>query len=717
MKDIGLLFILILGTARTVPGQFPPEIRGQVLDAVGAAGVAGAEVALSDGAKAVTNADGSFVLRAFRPGMTELRVHAIGYAPLGRTIALANGRVEAVVLAMTPKGVTLAELATTSERRAAGATVLDRARIERSGATDLGEILQQEPGVVVTRRGGPASPATISIRGSSADQVLVLVNGVPLNDPLTGQADLSLVPLSAVEQITVLRGAQSARYGPRALGGVIAVDTRQPDGGEAQATLGAGRWGTHHASGRLALRGGGARQLAATLGAEWRDFGGRFPIAIPPERGGGTGIRDNADADALTLDGAVGIEGSRVGGRVHAEFFDVARGMPGTVVQPSLSARQTQRRASLGGEGRVRFGHGAATLGLTAQRQDGTFTDSTPPFGAPYDQRTRVTTLLGTATVTQRIAGGHFTTGVEGRRLDVTSNTLDDDARDAVRFGGFWATYRAPSFRRGRWEIGTSVGARADAATLTRGVVLSPQIGVDVRRGQWSGEVRWAQAYNPPSLADLFFQEGVQIKANPNLGAERVRDEWTVAVSVRDIQAGWLRAELSAAVYRADIGGMIVWSPDFRYVWSPANFDVQRRGVDFAARLTPRGEAFTLSGSAAYTDVRHTGPVLLGQVPYRPRWTATGSAESRPFGLETRLSYRYTGARPTAPGSDLNLLDPMHMIDLRLARDLTLGRTRLRVAGLVDNVLDSRAAMLIDYPFPGRLFRAELTFFHRLGDS
>src|SRR5690606_39532767 len=78
-----------------------------------------------------------------------------------------------------------------------------------------------------TTTGGPE---TVSIRGSSAGAVLVLLDGVAINDPVTGEADLSGVRASAIESVTVLPGARSSRYGPRAEAGVILIETRQPDG-------------------------------------------------------------------------------------------------------------------------------------------------------------------------------------------------------------------------------------------------------------------------------------------------------------------------------------------------------------------------------------------------------------------------------------------------------------------------------------------------------
>ncbi len=704
-----LLLAALCGAAGEALAQYPPEVRGKIIDAGSGSGIPGAEVSLGDGTKATTGSDGWFALRALRPGRAELMVRRVGYAPHRRAIELANGRTETLVIRLTAIPFELPALETRVERAPdAGVTVIDRERIERTGSADLGEMLRQEPGLVVSRRGGPGSPATVSIRGSDAGQVLVLIDGVPLNDPLTGEADLSLVTLGAIERITVLRGAQSARYGARALGGAIVVERRQARRLEVEATLGAGRWGTRHAAGRLAA-GGAPGGVSAALGGEWREFGGGFPVDLPVERGGGTGSRNNADTGALTLDGSVGIDGQRFGGRIHAELFDVSRGMPGTVVQPSMSGRQSQQRVGVAAEGRARLGSGAATLGLTVQRQNATFADPTPPFGVAYDQRTRATTVHATATVVHALAGGDVSAGVEVRRVGVESNTLSAGAGDATRFAGVWTALRPPALASGRWQIEAGGGVRADVLSLTRGAVVSPQMSVGLRRGHLGAELRWARGYNPPSLADLFFQEGVQVQPNPDLEPERVRSEWSVTAAARDLPVGPFRAELLIAAYTADVRGMIIWSPDFRYVWSPDNFDVDRRGAEVTARIAAPAGRIALSGSAARTDVRYTGPVLSGQVIYRPRWNATLAAEGRLIGIDAGLGYRYVGARPTGIGSSLNQLDALHLLDLRIAREVPLGGVQVRARVLVENLLDAREGMLVDYPFPGRLLRADLT--------
>jgi outer membrane receptor protein involved in Fe transport len=103
--------------------------------------------------------------------------------------------------------------------------------------------------------------------------------------------------------------------------------------------------------------------------------------------------------------------------------------------------------------------------------------------------------------------------------------------------------------------------------------------------------------------------------------------------------------------------------------------------------------------------VEYRGPVLSGQVAYRPRWTASSTLEGTALGLRGLVRYRYTGERRTVPGSDLNTLDPFSVVDLQITRPLPLGRARAELAVGVDDVFDRAGTMLVDYPAPGRTWR------------
>jgi iron complex outermembrane receptor protein len=102
--------------------------------------------------------------------------------------------------------------------------VLDRQQLARFPMRTLPEALAWMMGVDVLAR-SPAQ-ADVSVRGSSFEQVVVLVDGVPVSDDQTGHFDLDVaIPLESVERIEVLRGSGSSVYGPDAIGGVINIVT------------------------------------------------------------------------------------------------------------------------------------------------------------------------------------------------------------------------------------------------------------------------------------------------------------------------------------------------------------------------------------------------------------------------------------------------------------------------------------------------------------
>jgi outer membrane receptor protein involved in Fe transport len=101
--------------------------------------------------------------------------------------------------------------------------------------------------------------------------------------------------------------------------------------------------------------------------------------------------------------------------------------------------------------------------------------------------------------------------------------------------------------------------------------------------------------------------------------------------------------------------------------------------------------------------------VLLGQVAYRPRYTANGSLAASTLGFRTTLRYRYIGVRRSVPGSDLNTLPAFGVTDLQIVRRVAKTRASVDLALGVDDLFDRAAAMLVDYPSPGRVWRLTLS--------
>lgn len=106
------------------------------------------------------------------------------------------------------------------------ALVITRADIEAAGPITLAELLQRRAGAEIEGFGGPGQPAGLFLRGATAAQTLVLVDGLRLAPGSGGLASLQAIPLEMVERIEVVKGPLSGLYGSGAIGGVVQVFTR-----------------------------------------------------------------------------------------------------------------------------------------------------------------------------------------------------------------------------------------------------------------------------------------------------------------------------------------------------------------------------------------------------------------------------------------------------------------------------------------------------------
>ncbi|MGH7620316.1 MAG: TonB-dependent receptor plug domain-containing protein, partial [Gemmatimonadaceae bacterium] len=270
-KALALVTSAMLALGSSAHAQIRAELRGHVTEARTARPIADARIEIVGRTEATrTDADGAFVLRGLEPRTYTVRVRALGFAAHDADVDVTNGRAALLEVELEPSAASLSPVVVNASRLEPGATTFDRQAIEASGRRDVGELLSAVPGLVITQAGGPGSPSHVSIRGSGSNEVLVLVDGAPLNSTITGDADLSRLSLESVDRVVVHTGAQSARYGGRAMAGVIEVDTRRPVG-DASLVARTGAWGEGSAS----MSAGDTRPLAdlragASLTAEYR---------------------------------------------------------------------------------------------------------------------------------------------------------------------------------------------------------------------------------------------------------------------------------------------------------------------------------------------------------------------------------------------------------------------------------------------------------------
>lgn len=111
-------------------------------------------------------------------------------------------------------------------------SVFNAETIELQQLTTLDDALERTPGVSITRSGGVGQNTQVRMRGFTSKHVLVLIDGVKVNNPSEGdnQFGIDHLFLDNIEKVEVLRGPQSGVYGADAVAGVINVVTKRPEG-------------------------------------------------------------------------------------------------------------------------------------------------------------------------------------------------------------------------------------------------------------------------------------------------------------------------------------------------------------------------------------------------------------------------------------------------------------------------------------------------------
>jgi outer membrane receptor protein involved in Fe transport len=232
-----LTFFFCLAMATAAAGQ--SAVSGIVKDQTGGV-ISGATVLVRGPSgleqRAVTGPDGRFVIVRALGGQATLVVRAVGFAEKSQTIG--NGDVDIVLVpANVFESVTVTP--TRTEQRmgdvAASVNVIEKETIRHSPAVVIDDVLRLVPTFSLFRRSSSLSshPTAqgVSLRGigpSGVSRSLVLIDGVPFNDPFGGWVYWTRVPLATVERIEVVDGTSSSIYGNYAIGGVINVVSTRP---------------------------------------------------------------------------------------------------------------------------------------------------------------------------------------------------------------------------------------------------------------------------------------------------------------------------------------------------------------------------------------------------------------------------------------------------------------------------------------------------------
>lgn len=554
-------------------------------------------------------------------------------------------------------------------------------QIAATAATDVRAALALVPTLVIDDTGGPSGLVTLSVRGSTSRQVLVLVDGHrPSSAPsVSFNINDLAVPVERIVRIEVIAAPASVIYGPDAVGGVVNIVTR-PASATPEFAVSYGRGA--EAEQRIA---GGAQYGVKKLG-----------LRLDAELLTGDGFRDNGDVDQKSFVGGMVVAPAPWGLDVRWTSLNRENGVPGPAAHPSKEARLKDTQDGLRADVVYLPGSGwDLKAGVFTRSQTLRFTDPAPPVVDP---------LVRTASIDSRRENSSY--GFETRLdFDTKNNEFYTVGAEWVS-DGFnsgngeeqtlerWSIYTQDQWRNGGWS---AVGALRRDQNSGYGGRTSPSLSVAWEGGGWKLWTAWARNFRTPGFEELYRDEQF-FKGNPDLRPE------TAESFDGGIELGGAAGRVRLSAFRRSVDNLISWTDK--------DGDLVYRSENTAGATISGWEAEVLYRPSAFiaipvgyqqltTEDDETHESLPGAVHSLWRAALQGTLKSFIWSLEYTVTDR----------GDFRLREGAWnytVINAALAWRDKIGSVPLQISLRAENLQDQAYETVEGYPMRGRSLFAEV---------
>ncbi len=573
----------------------------------------------------------------------------------------------------------------------------------RSGES-VADLLYAESFLFVSRR-GPSGLATGSLRGAGSTHTQILLDGFRLMDPQSGQIDLTTLPVTFVQSISIGHGAAFSESGHNALGGLISLRGIRPSseaGYRINSTVGA--YGRRQLGASVSLPWRGLRTLVAIDGSK---FDSDFPYVDPSNVQ--RAVRHRRGADRSTRNLYARVEGeTETGNWFWAVWLsDGRRGIPGPANAEPIWARQKDRSSRIWGGKQMAVHGGSLRLGLSYVRS------SLHYLQAAQDTHDR----FQTETLDVRSNGRH---ALSLKWWIEHSSTIGIDRTD-LRNGQkqFRIASRVSAGRSASHiSVTPSLAVAAYRTREDKQFGLLPSISArfqPFRQKNLTIRSSIARVFRAPTFNERYWIPG----GNPNLKSEI---GWSADFGI-SLQKGGrtFEASFETVLFVSELRDKIVWRPGLAgpsiQTWTPDNIGrTSGRGIETS--LTVRhsiGNSYSLLGRVVHTfsrvedrsdrDTRSYG----NQLRYVPMhvFKSLISAGSDRFGVDVIFSL--TG-KQFVTSDETQFLRAGRDVTVRLRATEPLATGALRFVVAVENAADQPNESIRFYPMPPRHVRVSIVF-------
>jgi len=713
-----------------VLAQSNVKIEGYVYDQEGGHPLSGAEVRIANSSyRTITNSSGFFFFEKLPTGSYSLEVHCAAYEKeIVSDVEIIEDVTTKISIYLKGKIYELAPIEVTAKRiplPSASVEIIDKEKIRNSQANSVAEVLEGLAGVSVQKTGRTAGQHQISIRGSSSEHVLVLIDGQRINPSGSGKADLNSIPLQIVEKIEVYKGGASSRYGSGAVAGAVNIVTQPQtvsDETKIQAKNYLGSWQSEVFSFSLKnpLRiTNSTTNLAYTYGTSDGDFEYDDPK-------NGLSKRENAYHRRYDFffSGLAQLK-PKTAVAFSAQLYRSKNGIPGAVYQLTENAQLNDSRrflnfkfeqeASRKVSGQVRFGlirfeqHYKSTQDRI--KYDTEYVDDIVDFCAGFRSR-----LLPENSME---LGAEFEKDMLHHKDHLRpAQSMGKTTRHT--FSLFFTEVQAVTLPPYLFfsDLNLNLSVRYDRPEKIQDFT-SPQVGITLSRGAASKIIlrsSYGKSYRQPSNNALFWKEDVWSAGNPDLLPEK-SENYELGTETRlPLFSG---SNLSAGItyFHSLVWDIIVWRRRFDGRHMPVNISkAEISGHEDFARVSLFDGKIEINYQNTTTRVlnRSGDRIYDGKfIPFRPRYVTNLEYRLAAWLLRFSHRFRWVSERYTLE-ANTKKEQPYHLEDLSLGVRKKISNWEVKFNVQVRNLTSEKYLLIQNHPMPGREWGVNLEVVHEI---
>lgn len=566
----------------------------------------------------------------------------------------------------------------------------DSETLKKSIDANLADLLQNESGIFVKSYGN-GSLATVSSRGGSAGHTAILWNGLPLQSPMLGLLDFSLIPTAAIDEAEVQFGGNSAAWGSGAIGGVISLKNEKEDKAFAEIRSTIGSFGLFDQQIKTQLNFGNWKSVTRLFHRQAKnDFTWQVREDLPIKTMTNSKLNQNGILQEFYWS-------PKTNQQLAIRFWgqNSYKEIPPTSVQNSSSANQRDEA--------LRFSADWKSTGnkIVWQIRSGAFRESI--LYKNYADGTR--------------APSHFWNFLgegEGEYFLNKSNrfsfgaSLNQTFAEIESYGSRKNQNRIAAFAGFRqnlnnWEFQLNL-----RQTLADGKLIPfvPALGFKGKLSKYfSVNGKISRNYRLPTLNDLYWIPGGNSDLLPESG-------WGQELGLSTNVDNAVGISYSVTGFNRKVNNWIMWSPDpTKGYWSAQNItSVHSRGIEQRINANFQFKTWKFKLKGGYDFILSTNEIALRlpkiaegeQLWYVPKNQAFGKIEIAYKNFEINYRHQFTGEVSTP---NFSTLDNYHTGNFTAAFTPNFGHRSGRIFFSINNIWDVNYRVIEYRPMPGRHFQ------------